>query len=170
MTANPLAWPFRWQMLFGAFVCAALIGYALYVEKHMLMFPCPLCIVQRVAIITMGLVGLVAAAHNPRSAFGRRTYAVLAFLVAAFGAAIAGRHLWIQSLPPDLAPSCNSLGLEYMLGVMPLADVVRDVLTGSGECAKVDWTWLGIAMPGWTLGCFIALGLGALVAGFRARR
>jgi disulfide bond formation protein DsbB len=170
MTPNPLAWPFRWQMLFGAFVCAALIGYALYVEKHMLMFPCPLCIVQRVAIITMGLVGLEAAAHNPRSAFGRRTYAVLAFLAAAFGAAIAGRHLWIQSLPADQVPDCNSMGIGYMLQVMPKWDVVRTILTGSGECAKVDWTWLGLSMPGWTLVCFVLLGIGVLVAGFRARR
>jgi disulfide bond formation protein DsbB len=118
----------------------------------------------------MALVGLVAAAHDPKGANGRRAYGLLAFAVAMAGAAIAARHVWIQSLPPDLAPRCNSLGLEYILGVMPLADVVRDVLTGSGECAKVDWTWLGIAMPGWTLVCLVALGVGALVAGFRARR
>jgi len=171
MTANPFAWPFRWQMLFGALASLALVAYAYFwVQQRMLLMPCPLCVFQRIAFCGMALVGLVAAAHDPKGATGRRGYGLLAFVVAMVGAAIAARHVWIQSLPPDLAPSCNSLGLEYMVGVMPLADVVREVLTGSGECAKVDWTWLGLAMPAWTLVCFVALGLGALVAGFRARR
>lgn len=169
MTANPLAWPFRAQMLFGAIVCAALIGYALYVEKHMLMMPCPLCILQRVAIIAIGLVGLVGALHGPKSAGGRRTYGVLAFLAAAAGAFVAGRHLWIQSLPPDLVPTCNSMGIDYMFDAMPVLDVLRTILTGSGECAKVDWTLFGLSMPGWTLACFALLGVGALLAGFRKR-
>ena len=169
MSANPLAWPFRWQMFFGALVCAALIGYAVYVEKHMFMVPCPLCIVQRAAIIAIGAFGLLGALHNPRSAGGRRAYGVLAFLSAVFGAVIAGRHLWIQSLPPDQVPACNSMGIEYMLEVMPKWDVARAIFTGSGECAKVDWTFLGLAMPGWTLICFVLLGVGALVAGFRTR-
>jgi len=169
MTANPLAWPFRAQMLFGAACCAALIGYALYVQYHMLMMPCPLCIFQRIVFAMLGLVGLVAAAHGPRSAGGRRAYGVLAFLVAGLGASIAGRHVWIQNLPADQVPLCNSLGLDYMLGVMPVADVVREVLTGSGECAKVDWAWLGVSMPGWTFICFVLLGVGALYAGFRRR-
>jgi disulfide bond formation protein DsbB len=169
MTANPLAWPFRAQMLFGAVACAALIGYALYVEKHMLMMPCPLCILQRVAIIAVGFVGLVGALHGPKSAGGRRAYGVLAFLAAAAGAFVAGRHLWIQSLPPDLVPTCNSMGIDYMLDAMPVLDVLRTILTGSGECAKVDWTLFGLSMPGWTLVCFVLLGLGALYAGFRKR-
>lgn len=169
MTANPFAWPFRWQMLFGALTSAALFGYALYVEKHMLMFPCPLCIVQRVAVMAIGLVGLAGAIHGPRGAGGRRVYGVLAFLAAAFGATIAGRHVWIQSLPADQVPACNSMGIDYMFEVMPFLDVARTIFTGSGECAKVDWTWLGLSMPVWTLVCFVLLALGALVAGFRKR-
>jgi disulfide bond formation protein DsbB len=170
MTPNPFAWSFRAQMLFGVACCVALIAYALYVQYHMLMLPCPLCIFQRIAFAALALVGLVAAVHDPRSAGGRRAYGVLAFLVAAAGAGIATRHLWLQSLPADQVPTCNSLGLGYMLDVMPLFDVLRDVLRGSGECAKVDWTLLGVSMPGWTLACFVLLGVGALVAGFRARR
>lgn len=169
MTANPLAWPFRWQMLFGAVVCAALLGYAVYVEKHMLMMPCPLCVLQRVAFIALGVVGLVAAMHGPKGAGGRRAYGLVAFVAAAIGAGIAGRHLWIQSLPADQVPLCNSLGIDYMLDTMPMLDVLRSILTGSGECAKVDWQWLGLSMPGWTLLCFTLLGLGALWAGFRKR-
>ena len=171
MTPNPLAWPFRWQMLFGAVVSAALVAFAYFwVQKRMLMMPCPLCIFQRIAFGGVALVGLLGAIHDPKGALGRRFYGVLAFLAAAIGAGIAMRHVWIQSLPPDQVPSCNSLGLDYMLGVMPVGQVIREVLTGSGECAKIDWTFLGQSMPVWTLVCFVLLGLGALVAGFRARR
>jgi disulfide bond formation protein DsbB len=171
MKPNPFAWPFRWQMAFGAAVSAALVAYAYFwVQKRMLMMPCPLCIFQRIVFGGLVLVGLVAALHDPKGALGRRIYGALAFLVAMVGVGIAGRHVWIQSLPPDQVPSCNSLGLDYMLGVMPVGEVVREVLTGSGECAKVDWTWLGLSMPMWTLACFALLGLGALAAGFRARR
>jgi disulfide bond formation protein DsbB len=169
MTANPLAWPFRWQMLFGAIACAALLGYAIYVEKHMLMMPCPLCILQRVVFMVLGVVGLVGALHGPKSAGGRRAYGIVAFLVAAAGVGVAGRHLWIQSLPADQVPLCNSLGIDYMLDTMPVLQVLRSILTGSGECAKVDWQWLGLSMPGWTLVCFVLLGLGALWAGLRKR-
>ena len=169
MTANPLAWPFRWQMLFGAISCAALLGYAIYVEKHMLMMPCPLCILQRVVFMVLGVVGLVGALHGPKSAGGRRAYGIVAFLVAAAGVGVAGRHLWIQSLPADQVPLCNSLGIDYMLDTMPVLQVLRSILTGSGECAKVDWQWLGLSMPGWTLVCFVLLGLGALWAGLRKR-
>ena len=169
MSLNPLAWTFRVQMLFGALVCGSLLGYAVYVEKHMLMMPCPLCILQRVVFIVLGLVGLLAAVHGPKRPFGRAAYGIVAFLVAAAGAGVAGRHLWIQSLPADQVPTCNSMGIDYMLDAMPFLDVLRTILTGSGECAKVDWQWLGLSMPGWTLVCFVLLGVGALVAGFRKR-
>jgi disulfide bond formation protein DsbB len=169
MTANPLAWPFRAQMLFGFAACAALLGYAIYVEKHMLMMPCPLCILQRVAFAAMGLTGLVAALHDPRGTMARRAYGLLVFVFAALGGGIAVRHLWLQAQPADFLASCNSMSLDFMLDAMPILDVLRTVLTGSGECGKVDWTFLGIAMPGWTLLCFVLLGVGALVAGFRRR-
>jgi disulfide bond formation protein DsbB len=171
MNPNPFAWSFRAQMLFGAVVSIALVAFAYFwVQQRMLMMPCPLCVFQRIAFGAVAAVGLVAALHAPKGATGRRVYGVLAFLAAAAGAGIAGRHLWIQSLPADQVPSCNSLGLDYMLDAMPLFDVIRDVLRGSGECAKIDWSWLGISMPGWTLVCFLLLGIGALAAGFRARR
>ena len=169
MSPNPFAWSFRAQMLFGAVACFALIAYALHVQYNMLMMPCPLCILQRVAFAAMGVVGLAAAAHNPRGAMGRRIYALLVFLFAAIGAGIAARHLWMQAQPADFLASCNSMSLDFMLDAMPLLDVLRTVLTGSGECGKVDWSLFGIAMPGWTLACYVLLGLGALVAGFRRR-
>ena len=79
-------------------------------------------------------------------------------LVAGVGAAIAARHVWLQHLPPEETPRCGP-GLDYLLDTLPLNELVREVLTGSGECAKVDWTLLGLSMPEWTLLLFLGLGV-----------
>ena len=169
MNANPFAWSFRVQMLFGFAVCAALLLYAIFAEYGQLYEPCPLCIFQRMAMAAVGVVGLLAALHGPKGATGRRVWGTLAFLAAAVGAGIAGRHVWLQHLPPEKVPACGP-SLDYMLDSMPSwMDVVKKVLTGSGECAEVNWAFLGFSMPEWTLLCFVLLGVGALVAGFRRR-
>jgi disulfide bond formation protein DsbB len=169
MNLNPFAWSFRVQMLFGFLVCVALLAYAVFAQYGQLFEPCPLCIFQRVAIAAVGLVGLMGAMHNPRGRFGRTAYGLLAFVTAAIGAGIAGRHVWLQHLPADQVPACGP-GLSYMVQIMPsYLDVVKKVLQGSGECAEVNWTLWGFSMPEWTLLCFVLLGVGALVAGIRKR-
>jgi disulfide bond formation protein DsbB len=169
MTLNPFAWPFRIQFLFGFLVCVALLAYAVFAQYGQMFEPCPLCIFQRVALAATAVVALLGALHGPRSAQGRRVYGTLAFLAAATGAGIAGRHVWLQHLPPDQVPACGP-GLSFMIESMPsYLDVVKKVLQGSGECAKVDWTLLGFSMPEWTFLCFALLAVGALVAGFRRR-
>ena len=169
MRANPLAWSFRAQMLFGFAVCAALLAYAVFAQYGQMFDPCPLCIFQRVAMAAVGVLGLLAAIANPKGAGGRKAWGLAAFIGAAVGAAIAGRHVWLQHLPPDQVPACGP-GLSYMIESMPswLA-VVKKVLQGSGECAEINWTFAGFSMPEWTLLCFVLLGGGALVAGFRRR-
>jgi disulfide bond formation protein DsbB len=168
MNPNPLHWPFRGQFAAGFLTCAGLLGYALYVQYHMLMMPCPMCILQRVAFVVMGLFFLVGAVHGP-GRIGRRAYAVLVSLAAAGGAAVAGRHFQIQHLPADEIPLCTGMGLDYMLDAFPLTEVLAKVFAGSGECAKIDWSFLGLSMPGWTFICFVLLAIGALWAGFRKR-
>ena len=165
---NPFVWSFRVQFVAGAAVCTALLGFAIYSQRNLLLEPCPLCILQRVAFMGLALAFALGALHAPRGAAGRRAYGMLVALIALVGALIAGRHLWLQALPPDQVPACGP-GLGYLLEVFPLADVVKQVFTGSGECAKVDWTFLGLAMPGWTLIWYVLLGGGALWAGLRRR-
>ena len=118
----------------------------------------------------MGLVFLVGGLHAPRSN-SRWIYAVLALLLALIGVAIAGRHLWIQSLPADQVPSCGApLGylLETRVGNGGLIGVIEKVLSGSGECAKVE-PILGVPMPAWSLLWFVLLGVLAIVAATRRR-
>jgi disulfide bond formation protein DsbB len=169
MRANPFKWSFRGQFLFAFLVCTALLGYAVFTQYGQLFEPCPLCIFQRVALAALAAVALLGALHSPRSRAGRGIYGLMAFLAAGTGAGIAARHVWLQHLPPDQVPACGP-GLSFMIESMPsYLDVFKKVLQGSGECAKVDWTWLGFSMPEWTLLCFLLLAIGALNAGFRSR-
>lgn len=168
MTLNPLRWSFRAQALFGFALCAGLIGFALFSQSYWELKPCPLCIFQRIAFAALGLVFLLAGLHAPRSSIGQRIYGVLALVAAGVGAGIAGRHVWLTTLPPDKVPACGP-PLEFMMEVNPLTDVIRSVLTGSGECAKIDWTFLGLSMPAWALVWYVALGLFALIIAFKPR-
>ncbi|MDH4022161.1 MAG: disulfide bond formation protein B, partial [Gammaproteobacteria bacterium] len=83
----------------GALACAGLMAYALYVQHGLGLEPCPLCILQRLAVIGLGGIFLVAALH-PAGATGRRVYGILLALVALAGSGVAGRHVWLTTLPP----------------------------------------------------------------------
>lgn len=170
MNHNPFRWPFRAQFLLGFLLCAALIGFAYYTQYRELnpLDPCPLCIFQRIAFAALGLVLLAGGLHAPRSTGGRRAYGVLGLLAAAVGIAIAGRHVWLTHLPPDQVPACGP-PLDFMIEASPLGDVIRKVLAGSGECAKVDWQFLGLSMPAWSLLWFVLLALWLAFAAFRRR-
>ena len=151
--------------LAGFLICAGLIAYALYAQFHLGLDPCPLCIFQRIGIAALGVVFLLAALHDPRR-WGTRVYALLIALAALATIAVAARQLYIQHLPPGAIPSCGA-PLAVMLKFMPLTAVIRRVLTGSGECGVVDWTFLGLAMPAWVLIWAAALGLAGFLANAR---
>ena len=136
--------------------CAGLMGYAVYAQEVLALEPCPLCVLQRVAVIGMGFLFLAAGLHNP-GRIGGRVYALLLAAVALLGAAVAGRHVWLQNLPPDKVPSCGP-GLDYMLGAFPLTEVLDMVLSGSGECAEIKWSFLGLSMPVWVLIVLLMMG------------
>ena len=145
-----------------------MIGFALFAQTHWHLNPCPLCIFQRIAFAALGVVFLIGGLHAPRGVGGRRAWGVIALIPALAGVGIAARHVWLTHLPPDQVPACGP-PLEFMMDASPLADVVRQVLTGSGECAKVDWTFLGLSMPAWSLVWFLLLTGWILVSAFRRR-
>ena len=142
--------------LVGFAACAAAMAYALYAQYVLHLEPCPLCMLQRVAVIALGAVFLVAWLHAPHRA-GRVVYAVLIGLVAVLGSLVAWRHLWVIAQPPGTVAECGA-SLDYMLEVLPLHEVLSKVLSGSGECAKVDWRFLGLTMPAWVLIQLVVLG------------
>lgn len=156
MLASPRA-----VALAGFAFCVLMMMVALALEHIGGLAPCPLCIFQRVGVIATAIVLAVAALHNPTGRIGRAFYGVLSLITVAGGAFVAGRHVWLQSLPADDVPSCGP-NLDYMLDMLPLQEVVAMVLTGSGECAEIDFTLLGLSLPAWTLVGFLLLALAPL--------
>ena len=153
--------PRRPAYLLGALTCAALMAWALWLQYGLGLDPCPLCSLQRMAVISIGIVFLVAAIHNP-GRLGASIYAGLTLILGLFGAVTGVRHVWIQSLPKGEVPECG-MGLNYMIETMPLSDVLSKVFKGSGECAEAGWYFLGLAIPSWTLVFFIAMMVAAIV-------
>jgi disulfide bond formation protein DsbB len=152
----------RLANLAGFAIVVGLLGYALYAQQVMELQPCPLCVFQRAAFMGVGLVLLAAGLHGPRGT-GARAYALAGLLPAGIGGGIAARHVYIQSLPADQVPACGP-GLDYILDAFPLLEALELVFTGSGECAAINWSFLGLTIPGWALVWFVLLGGLALCA------
>ncbi len=143
------------------------MAFAMYLQYVLNLEPCPLCVFQRVAMISLALVWLLAAIHGPKGA-GRWVYTVLATAAAGAGVAIAARHVWLQGLPPDQVPACGP-SLDYMLDIAPLKEVIATVLKGDGDCAEIKGAFLGLSIPAWTLISFVGLALASLSVPFLSR-
>ena len=147
----------RWRLghLAISLFCASTIGFALYLQNTEFLSPCPLCILQRIGFIVTGCLALLAALFPlPRINW---LWPLLITLSAGAGAGVSLRHIQIQYLlDPNQLASCGP-GLEYLLQTQPWMQVFRDVLTGHGECAVIDWTLFGLSLPVLALGGFVFL-------------
>lgn len=148
-------------------VSVGLLAFGLYLQHVVGLEPCPMCIMQRYALVGVGLVGLVAGIHGPGRA-GGKAYAALIALIALAGAGVAARQTWIQLYPPKFT-ECGP-DLEFMLGSFPLADALPMIFRGAGDCSVVDWTFLGLSIANWSLLCFSAIVLLAVAVLFRRAR
>lgn len=146
--------PRIWFFL-GFLGCVFLLSMGAYFQFVDGLEPCPLCISQRIGILLTGVVFLIAGLHNPGIA-GVKAYSILGALTALAGGAISVRHVWLQHLPPEEVPECGP-GLEYIFNNFPLTQTLKLMLSGTGDCAKVDWTFWGLSMPAWTLVAFLML-------------
>lgn len=142
---------------------------ALYMQHVMGLEPCNLCMFQRFFVVAAASIAALAVLHSffrgYDSSWWPRLYALLVIAFSLVGVFTAGRQIWLQGLPPDQVPACGP-DLDYMMDVYPFLDMVREVLQGSGDCAKTQWVFLGLSIPGWTLICFsaaIALSLWVLL-------
>ncbi len=137
-----------------------------YLEEFLDLAACPLCMTQRVFVAGWGLFAFIALLHNP-SAWGNRVYGGLCALSAVGGAAVAGRHVWLQHLPEDQVPACGP-SLEYMLDTLPFGEVLSLVMMGDGNCAETLWTFMGLSIPEQTLVLFAVATLISLWQTFRS--
>jgi disulfide bond formation protein DsbB len=158
---------FRLGAAIGALACALLLGFGYYLQYGAGLDPCPLCLVQRGFFYALMVIFAIGALHAPAGA-GRIVYAGVAALFAAGGLAAAGRQVWLQHLPPDRVPQCGP-DLYFMLEHFPLSRTLRTLVSGTGECAVVDWTFLGLSIAEWSLLWFAAFCAGAVALAFLRR-
>jgi len=160
--------PRRWLLLL-ALVCAGMFAYGLYLQHVVGLQPCPMCVVQRYALMGVGLVALLAAAFPQRPV--HLGGALLIALLAGFGAFTAARQSWLQWYPPEFV----TCGRDFygMIASFPLERLLPMLFSGSGDCAKVDWAFLGLTIANWSFLVFCAmtvLGLALAWALLRAGR
>lgn len=156
---------YRRGALLGAIACALLLAYAYYLQYVQGLEPCPLCLVQRGFFYLVMAVFVAAAVHGRLAAL----YSSLVVLFALGGASTAGRQLWLQSLPPDKVPQCGP-DLYFMLENFPLSRTLEKLFYGTGECAVVDWSFLGLSIAGWSFVWFAIFGGYAFWLAMRALR
>src|ERR1700704_393856 len=152
--------------LIGFLVCAGMLAFGYYLQFGVGLEPCPLCIIQRILLFAVGVAFLVAALHHPADRRGAGIYGGVVAFSAAVGIAVAGRHVWLQHLPPEKRPACGP-ALDYLLSAFGPIEGLSRVLRGSGECGAVDWTLLSFSIPEWTLAAFVALSIWAVFLALR---
>ncbi len=153
--------------LVGALVCAGLLAYAYYLQYFEGQDPCPLCLVQRFFYYGIFIALGVGALHGPGRK-GAIAYSVAALVFAAGGLATAVRQVWLQHLPADQVPACGP-DLYFMVENLPFARMLQLLLRGSGQCAEVHWTFLGLSIAEWSLAWFVVFAAFALALALRRR-
>jgi disulfide bond formation protein DsbB len=145
----------RGALAAAALVSAALLGFGFYLQYVEGLKPCPLCMVQRGFYVLLIALFALGALHGPART-GAIVYGALGVLFAAGGIAAAGRQVWLQHLPADQVPACGP-SLKFMLDNFPLGETLERLFQGDGECAVVDWRFLGLSIAEWSLLCFVLL-------------
>jgi len=147
-------------------VVTGLMSYAYYAQYRLYLDPCPLCITQRVFYIGIGLAALVGLSSVGRVTLQRIAASLLA-LSAIGGALTATRQVWLQHLPPQEVPACGP-GLQYWLENEPMLRTLSLLFKGDGNCAEVQWTFLGFSMGEWSLAWFVLFLVAGVVLFLRA--
>jgi len=135
--------------------CVAMLGFGMYLQHVVGLEPCPMCVVQRYALVGVavfaGLAGVIGRKGLQISA------ALLALLAALGGAFTAARQSWLQWHPPEFV-SCGR-DIYGMIETFPLQRALPMIFKGSGDCSKIDWTLLGLSIANWSFIAFALFGL-----------
>lgn len=152
----------------GAGACLCMLAFAFYTQAFLNLEPCPLCIFQRITVFALAVAFLAAGLHNPKRPIGSWVYTALIAVAALLTIAVSAKHVYIQSQPPGSIPSCGA-PLNVLMQMFHIWQVIAKVLHAGGECAVVNWTFLGLSMPAWVLFCALILGGAGVIANIPRR-
>lgn len=136
-----------------ALVCAGMLAFGLYLQHVVGLEPCPMCIVQRYALIGVAVIAALTSLFANRVA--HVTGALFATAAAGFGAFVAARQSWLQWHPPEVA----TCGRDFygMIETFPLKRAIPMIFKGGGDCTAIDWTFLGGSIANWSFLCFVTI-------------
>ena len=149
---------FRQVMLLIAAACVGMLAFGYYLQHVVGLEPCPMCVVQRYAIILIALLAMITPARTNKGL--NLIGSVLLIITALAGAFVAARQSWLQWYPPEIA-SCGR-DIYGMIETFPLQKVLPMIFKGSGDCTKIDWTFLGGSIANWSFVCFVAFAVAAV--------
>lgn len=139
--------------LIGFVVCFGLVALALFIQTKYTLDPCPLCITQRMFFMGLGILFLIHA-FLPKGNFLQKTFTLFEVLTALGGAGWALRHWYLQANKESMIADCG-VGFDYMFENFPLEKMFTLIFKGTGDCAAIDWTFLGLTLPQLALIAFI---------------
>ena len=149
-----LKWPTRAWLFIVAIACTGMMAFGvLYLQYYLGTEPCPMCIVQRYAMI--GVIVWCLLGLSEKSPVRTLIMSWLVFLSAGFGAFVAARQTWLQWYPPEVV----TCGRDFygMIENFPLQRAVPMIFKGGGDCSKIDWTFLGGSIANWSLLVFSSI-------------
>ena len=143
--------------------CIAMLAFGLYLQHGVGLEPCPMCIVQRYALVLVAIVAGITALTQRQGL--RVTGAGVMALLSGVGAFVAARQSFLQWYPPEIA-SCGR-DLYGMIETFPLKRAIPMIFKGSGDCTKIDWAFLGLSIANWSFVCFVVIAVLGIALGFR---
>jgi len=156
---------FRTLFIWGSLISLLMLSFAYILEYGFNLEPCPLCLLQRYALWAVFGTLAIGAIHNGK-VIARTIYCMSIFLFSITGIALAARHVWLQHYAPSEISNCMA-GLDRMLAYEPFLEVLKEILFHtSAECARIDFTFLTLSLPAWSLIGFISFAVFSLVVGW----
>ena len=146
--------------------CIAMLAFGLYLQHGVGLEPCPMCIVQRYALVLVAVVAGITAFASRKALLVTGTGVMV--VLSGLGAFVAARQSFLQWYPPEIA-SCGR-DLYGMIETFPLKRAIPMIFKGSGDCTKIDWSFLGLSIANWSFVCFVVIALLGLVLVFRQLR
>lgn len=152
----------RWLSFGCLLVCLFLLGFSAYLQVNLGLMPCPLCVIQRAAVVVIAFIFFIGSLYTPFQPNGKRLHSVLLVVVSVLGAIVAAHHMWLQHQPPGTVVSCSPT-LNYILQNMPLNRAFSAIYNGSGDCATNVWQFMHLSIPEWTFVFFTLFALLGIV-------
>jgi len=151
----------------GLIITVSIMATALFFQYVLLLTPCPLCVLQRIIVVTLGAIFLIGFLHNPRHSLVRRLYGQIIATASLAGLGIAARYAWLQQLPKDQTPECGE-GLNYWISTLSPSEVIEKIFAGGGDCVEVAWKFASFNISEWSLivfSMFFLYGIKLLIKG-----